>query len=86
MSLFKYSITVYWNSVEFDQIVVLSSLFLFYLVLLIKNKYKIPNIINDKSLLLQWITNWLSPIFFSFSYLFLNASIAAAIKRWWEMF
>ena len=86
ISLFKYSITIYWNSVEFDQFVVILSILIFYAFFLIKNKSKIPNIFKDKLFLIQWVSMWISTILISFSYLFLNASIATAIKRWWEMF
>ncbi len=86
ISLFKYSITIYWNSVEFDQFVILFFILLFYLYFIIKNKYTIPNIFKDKLFLIQWLAMWIATILISFSYLFLNASIATAIKRWGEMF
>jgi len=86
ISLFKYSITFYWNSVEFDQIVVFSSVMFFYLYYLLKYKYKIPNIFKDKLFLFQGISMGVAMVLISFSYLFLNSSIATAIKRWWEIF
>lgn len=86
LSLFKYSISVYGDSVEFDQFIVIFCITLFYLTLLFKNKYKIPNVFKDRLFLLQWVSMWIATVLLSFSYLFFNASIATAIKRGGEMF
>ncbi len=86
LSLFKYSITIYGNSVEFDQIVVVFWILLFYLFFTIKYKLSLLNLLKDRIFLLQWISMGIATVLISFSYLFLNASLATAIKRGWEVF
>lgn len=88
ISLFKYSITTYWNSIEVDQFLMLFWILLFFIVYNYK-KHKtcaLKLIVKEKQFLTQWITIWLASLVISYSYLYLNASEATAIKRAWEVF
>jgi len=88
LSLFKYSITHYWNSVEIDQLIMITWIFIFFIIYNYrKNKCcAIKLIVKEKLFLLQWLAIWLSSLILSYSYLYLNASEATAVIRAWEMF
>lgn len=88
ISLYKYSITEYWNSVEIDQFIMLLWILIFFVLYNYKNhKCCALNLITkEKQFLLQWLTIWISTLLISYSYLYLNASEATAVKRAWEMF
>lgn len=87
LSLFKYSITTYGNSVEVDQFIVILSTLLFFIAHnhIKKQECAIKLLIKEKIFLLLWITIWISMIVLSYSYLYLNTSEATAIKRAGEM-
>lgn len=88
ISIFKYSITHYWNSVEIDQFFILSWILLFFIIYNYKKNKScaLKLIIQEKQFLFQWIAIWLASLILSYSYLYLNASEATMIKRAWEMF
>jgi len=88
LSLFKYSISYYWNSLEIDQFIMLLWIFIFFIIYNYK-KHKscaLKLIVEEKIFLLQWLTIWILSLLIGYSYLYLNASEARAITRAWEMF
>lgn len=88
ISLFKYSITNYWNSIEIDQFIMLFWILCFFIIYNYKKNKScaVKLITQEKSFIIQWIAIWLASLTISYSYLYLNASEATAIKRAWEMF
>lgn len=88
LSLFKYSISHYWNSVEVDQFIATLSILVFFLIYNFKKNKTcaLKIILEEKQFLLQWLAIWLSTLVISYSYLYLNVSEATTIKRAGEMF
>lgn len=88
LSLFKYSIDHYWNSFELDQAIMVFSIFLFFLIYNYKENKScaLKLIIKEKQFILQWLTIWVATSLIAYSYLYLNASEATAVKRAWEIF
>lgn len=88
ISLFKLSITYYWNSLEIDQFIMLLWIMIFFIIYNYKedqcSAFKL--IIKEKEFLIQWLVIWISSLLISYSYIYLNASEATAIKRAWEIF
>lgn len=88
ISLFKYSITYYWNSPEVDQIIILSSILIFFII----QNYRVNKIsaiwliFKEKIFILQAFMGSLSSLILTYSYVYLNASEATTLKRAWEMF
>lgn len=87
ISIFKYSISHYWNSVEIDQFFINLWVLIFFFTYNYKiNKdFAIGLILKEKQFILQWLVIWISSLLISYSYLYLNASEAVTVKRWGEM-
>jgi hypothetical protein len=88
LSLFKYSITHYGNSLEIDQWIMALWTVIFFIWYNLKKERKIGLYLlkKEKIFWIQWILMALTSIILSYSYLYLNASEATAVKRAWEMF
>jgi hypothetical protein len=88
LSLFKYSLTNYWNSIEIDQWIMALWTVIFFLLYNYKKEKKLWFYLlkKEKIFWIQWILMALTSIILSYSYLYLNASEATAVKRAWEMF
>lgn len=88
ISLFKYSLSHYGNSVEVDQGIIGTWILFFFIGYnYYKNKCCALKLIQkEKQFLLQWLVIWLSSLILSYSYVYLNASEATMIKRAGEMF
>lgn len=88
LSLFKYSLTNYWNSVEVDQFFVWFStliFFMFYNFFFLEKKLGFHLFKKEKIFILQWMLIWIWAVLISYTYSYLNASEATALKRVWEM-
>jgi hypothetical protein len=88
LSLFKYSITNYWNSLEIDQWIMALWTVIFFIWYNLRKEKKIGLYLlkKEKIFWIQWILMAITSIVLSYSYLYLNASEATAVKRAWEMF
>lgn len=88
LSLFKYSLTNYQNSIEVDQFFISFSILLFFLIYDFKKHAKcgLLLIIKEKQFLLQGIMIGLSSLLISYTYLYFNASEASSINRAGAMF
>lgn len=88
LSLFKYSLTHYWNSVEIDQWIMALWIVIFFIGYNYKKEKKIWFYLlkKEKIFWVQWILMALTSLILSYSYVYLNASEATAVKRAWEMF
>lgn len=88
ISLFKYSISHYGNSVEIDQFLMILSIFIFFILYNYKKEKKLGFYLlkKEKMFWVQWIFIAIASLVLSYSYLYLNASEATAVKRAWEMF
>jgi drug/metabolite transporter (DMT)-like permease len=88
LSLFKYSITNYGNSLEIDQWIMALWTVIFFIWYNLKKEKKIGLYLlkKEKIFWIQWILMAITSIILSYSYLYLNASEATAVKRAWEMF
>lgn len=88
ISLFKYSISHYWNSVEIDQWIMRVWVLIFFLISNYKRDklsgYEILK--EEKIFYVQAIVISISGLMLSYVYVYLNASEATAVKRVWEMF
>lgn len=88
MSLFKYSLSHYHNSVEIDQMLMSIGILLFFMIF---NRHKhrtcwLKLIFQDKAFVYQWVSIALASLLLSYTFLYMNASEASALKRAWEMF
>ncbi len=88
LSLFKYSIAHFWNSLEIDQLIMTSAIFIFFLIYwAVKTKsFVLKPLIKEKIFIVQWLAIWLASMAISYSYLYLNASEATSIVRAWWIF
>lgn len=88
LSLFKYSMTHYWNSVEIDQGLMALWTVIFFIWFNYKKEKKLWFYLlkKEKIFWIQWILMALTSLLLSYSYVYLNASEATAVKRAWEMF
>lgn len=88
ISLFKYSISHYWNSVEIDQFFMILATFLFFAFYNYKRENKIWFYLlkKEKIFRIQWIFMAIASILISYTYVHFNASEATTLKRAWEMF
>lgn len=88
LSLFKYSLTHYWNSVEIDQWIMSLWIVIFFIGYNYKKEKKLWFYLlkKEKIFWIQWILMALTSLILSYSYVYLNASEATAVKRAWEMF
>lgn len=88
ISLFKFSVSHYHNSIEVDQFFIYSGILIFFMVYNFrKNKTcALKEIFKNRHFTYQWISTWLANLISSYAFLYLNASEATTIKRWWEMF
>lgn len=88
LSLFKYSITHYWNSLEIDQFIMWFSTLIFFIVynyFFHEKKLWFHLFKKEKIFVFQWILIWIWAVAISYTYQYLNASEATALKRAWEM-
>jgi hypothetical protein len=85
LSAYKYSIDVYKNSFEIDQGIVYLSLFIFWGITLIKKKESVFNKNSGYYILKVIPFVSFSTYLISASYLYINASVATAVKRASEM-
>lgn len=88
ISIYKYSITHFWNSVEVDQFFIFLWLLSFFIIYNYKKNKScaLKLILKEKQFILQWLAIWFASLILSYSYLYLNSSEATMIKRAWEMF
>jgi len=88
LSLFKYSLTHYWNSLEIDQGIMALGTVIFFLIYNYNRERKFWYYLlkKEKIFWIQWILMALTSIIISYTYVYLNASEATAVKRAWEMF
>ncbi|MDD5213002.1 MAG: hypothetical protein PHG82_01055 [Candidatus Gracilibacteria bacterium] len=88
MSLFKYSLSHYHNSVEIDQMLMSIGIFLFFIIF---NRYKhrtcgLKLIFQDRAFVYQGVSIAIAGLLLSYTFLYMNASEASALKRAGEMF
>lgn len=88
ISLFKYSITHYWNSIEIDQFLMILSTFTFFVIYNYRREKKLGFYLlkKEKMFRIQWMFIVIASLVLSYSYIYLNASEATTVKRAWEMF
>jgi len=88
ISLFKYSISHYWNSIEIDQFIMSLGILVFFIFYNYKkNKFCALKLLKkEKIFIFQWLCIGIASLLISYSYLYLNASEATAAKRALEMF
>ncbi len=88
ISLFKYSINHYWNSLEIDQSIMMIWILIYFLIHNYKRDKKswFELLKKEKIFYFQAIIIGSSGLIISYAYVYLNASEATAVKRVWEMF
>ena len=88
ISLFKYTLTHYGNSIEIEQWIMILWTLLFFMWYNFNKEKKLGFYLlkKEKIFWIQWILMAFSSIIISYSYLYLNASEATSVKRAWEMF
>lgn len=87
ISLFKYSIDNYGNSIEIDQWIMSIWTLLFFIIYNYSREKKIWYYLlqKDKIFWIQWLIMAISTVLLSYAYFYLNASEATAIKRAWDI-
>lgn len=88
ITLYKYSLTHYGNSVEIDQGIMLLGSFVFFLIYNYTHHKScaLRLIWQEKHFMILGITIGISSLILSYSYVYLNSSEATMIKRAGEMF
>ena len=82
-TLYKYNITFFENSVVIEWILLAFILTCFFLYKdYVHSKLQSLSLIRRKRFLLQWFSSAIAEIFISYAYIYVNASVGIAIKRW----